>query len=78
MTSRSYWLDLFSGTTWKEFLDAGGKVSGFRESRRKTVQKMRGVTTCCVIFEIPMMLLSTRNYREMDLRNELRELENRN
>ena len=41
MPSRSYWLDLFSGSTWKEFLDAGGKVSGFRESRWKTVQKMK-------------------------------------
>jgi len=41
MTARSYWLDLFTWTTWKEFLDAGGKVSGYRESRWKTVQKMR-------------------------------------
>ena len=41
MTSRCYWLDLFTGTTWREFLDAGGKVSGFRESRWKTVQKMK-------------------------------------
>jgi hypothetical protein len=41
MSTRSYWLDLFTGTTWKEFLDAGGMVSGFRESRWKTVQKMK-------------------------------------
>jgi hypothetical protein len=38
---RTYWLDLFTGTTWKEFLDAGGTVSGFRESRWKTVQQIR-------------------------------------
>jgi len=41
MSTRSYWLDLFTGTTWKEFLDAGGMVSGFRDSRWKTVQKMK-------------------------------------
>ena len=41
MSNRSYWLDLFTGVTWKEFCDAGGKVSGFRESRWVTVQKMK-------------------------------------
>jgi len=41
MNPRSYWLDLFTWTTWKEFIDAGGKVSGFRESRWKTVQKLK-------------------------------------
>jgi hypothetical protein len=34
--ARIYWLDLFTGTTWKEFLAAGGEVSGFRERRWKT------------------------------------------
>ena len=38
---RSYWLDLFTGTTWEEFLEAGGNVSGFRESRWKTVSKIK-------------------------------------
>jgi predicted RNA-binding protein len=37
---RTYWLDLFTGTTWDEFLAAGGEVSGFRESRWKTVQRI--------------------------------------
>ena len=41
MSSRNYRLDLFTGTTWQEFLDAGGSVSGFRESRWSTVQKIR-------------------------------------
>ncbi len=41
MPSRNYWLDLFSGTTWQEFLAAGANVSGFRESRWKTVQKIK-------------------------------------
>ena len=30
MPSRNYWLNLFSGTTWQEFLDAKAEVSGFR------------------------------------------------
>ncbi len=34
----SYWLDLFTGTTWKEFRNAGALVSGFRKSRKKTIQ----------------------------------------
>jgi hypothetical protein len=38
---RNYWLDLFTGTTWKEFLAAGASVSGFRERRWKTVQRIR-------------------------------------
>jgi hypothetical protein len=37
----SYWFDLFTGTTWEEFLAAGGKVSGFRERRWKTVLQMK-------------------------------------
>jgi hypothetical protein len=31
---------LFTGTTWQEFLDAGATVSGFRERRWKTVQRI--------------------------------------
>jgi predicted RNA-binding protein len=38
---RSYWLDLFTGTTWDEFLAAGGEVSGFRERRWRAVQQMK-------------------------------------
>lgn len=41
MESETYWLDLFTGTTWQEFIDAGSEVSGFRESRWKTVQRIR-------------------------------------
>ena len=29
-----YWLDLFTGTTWQEFRQAGATVSGFSERRR--------------------------------------------
>lgn len=38
--ARSYWLDLFTGTTWEEFLAAGGTVSGYRETRWPVVQKI--------------------------------------
>lgn len=38
---RTYWLDLFTGTSWQEFLDAGGQVSGFSEGRWKRVQQMK-------------------------------------
>ena len=41
MGKPTYWLDLFTGTTWQEFLDAGGKVSGFRDRRWKTVQSIK-------------------------------------
>jgi len=41
MTNRNYWLDLFTGVTWQEFLAAGGDISGFRESRWSTVQKIK-------------------------------------
>jgi hypothetical protein len=38
---RRYWLDLFTGTTWNDFLDAGGVVSGFRETRWDTVRQLK-------------------------------------
>lgn len=41
MSNRTYWLDLFTWTTWQEFLDAGGQVSGFRDRRWNTVKQMR-------------------------------------
>ena len=37
----NYWLDLFTGTTWEEFRRAGSNVSGFRESRKKTINKVK-------------------------------------
>lgn len=41
MSKPNYWLDLFTGKTWNEFQKAGGKVSGFRESRWTTLQKIK-------------------------------------
>ena len=36
-----YWLNLFSPKTWEEFVESGSNLSGFRESRWKTVQKVK-------------------------------------
>jgi predicted RNA-binding protein len=41
VSTRTYWLDLFSPTTWWEFLEAGGTVSGFRESRWNIVRQIK-------------------------------------
>jgi hypothetical protein len=41
VSTRSYWLDLFTGTTWQEFLEGGAKISGFRESRWSMVQQIK-------------------------------------
>ena len=37
----TYWLDLFTVETWKEFLDHGGDVTGFSEKRWNIVQKIK-------------------------------------
>lgn len=37
----NYWLDLFSGTTWTEFRQAGASVSGFRDRMRKAAEKVK-------------------------------------
>ena len=31
---RKYWLDLFTGKTWEEFIKHGGAVSGFKMRMR--------------------------------------------
>jgi hypothetical protein len=36
----NYWLDLFTPKTWQEFLDSGAEITGFRETRWSTVQKI--------------------------------------
>jgi len=37
----NYWLDLFTGTTWREFRDAGATVSGFRAKQVKWAKRMK-------------------------------------
>jgi hypothetical protein len=36
-----YWLNLYTWKTWNEFLEAGGDVSGFKDSRWRSVQKIK-------------------------------------
>ena len=36
----TYWIDLFTGTTWRQFREAGAAVSGFRESKRSTLSRI--------------------------------------
>ncbi len=37
----TYWLDLFTGTTWNEFREAGARVSGFRQTMRRASGKVK-------------------------------------
>jgi hypothetical protein len=37
----NYWLDLFTGTTWREFREAGATVSGFRPKQAKTAKQIK-------------------------------------
>lgn len=41
MNSPRYWLNLFTGTTWDEFLKAGADISGFRKSRWTAVKRIK-------------------------------------
>ncbi len=53
MTERTYWLDLFSPTTWEEFQKAGSEVSGFREGRWTTVQQIKpGDVLLCYLTQV--------------------------
>ncbi len=66
MAGRSYWLDLFTAVTWQEFLEAGGKVSGFRESRWSTLQKVKpGDYFLCYVTGISNSRLSTAKDRPL-------------
>ena len=37
---RKYWLDLFTGKTWEEFLENGANVSGFKKRRGNIAKKI--------------------------------------
>lgn len=39
--SRQYWLDLFTGKTWEEFLANGANITGFRAHRRGVAKKIK-------------------------------------
>jgi hypothetical protein len=53
MTQPTYWLNLFSPTTWKEFEAVGGEITGFREGRWSTVQQVRpGDRLLCYLTQV--------------------------
>src|SRR6516225_1700607 len=37
----NYWLDLFTGTTWREFREAGANISGFRGRQAKIAKRVQ-------------------------------------
>ena len=37
----SYWLNLFTGATWREFQDAGSNITGFRKNRKAYVANIQ-------------------------------------
>lgn len=37
----NYWLDLFTGTSWREFQDAGATTSGFRAQKKVRVSRVK-------------------------------------
>jgi hypothetical protein len=57
VSSRAFWLDLFSPTTWQQFLDAGGKVSGFRRGRWSAVQQIKpGDYLLCYLTQVSRLV----------------------
>lgn len=38
--ARTHWIQVFSEDTWREFLEAGGAVTGFREKRWPVIQNI--------------------------------------
>lgn len=38
--SKKYWLSLFTGTTWEEFLKHDAKTMGFKETKKNSVSKI--------------------------------------
>lgn len=39
--NRDYWVVLFTGSTWQEFLTAGADIMGFRDTRWNYIQKIK-------------------------------------
>lgn len=57
MAERKYWLDLFTGKTWEEFLKNGAQISGFKEIQKSTAQKIKvGDLLICYITGISRII----------------------
>jgi hypothetical protein len=38
---RTYWVQVFTAKTWAQFIDRGGTITGFRETRWNHIQKVK-------------------------------------
>ena len=51
--TKSYWVQVFTENTWRVFLEKGGDVTGFSESRWSYIQQMRpGDTLLCYLSKV--------------------------
>jgi len=65
---RHYWLTVFSGATWQQFVQAGGNVTGYRERARRIAERiecgdyllcyLRGVSRFIGVLEAQSRLFS--------------------
>jgi hypothetical protein len=59
----NYWPDLFTGTTWDEFRQAGTRVSGFRATTRGVAQLVKpGDIPCSATLSGVMRWVSAAGY----------------
>jgi hypothetical protein len=57
MSSPTYWLNLFSGKTWSEFIEHGADVTGFRDTRSNQVRKIdTGDRLICYVTGISQLI----------------------
>jgi predicted RNA-binding protein len=73
MSSPQYWLNLFSGKTWGEFIDHGADVTGFRDTRANQVRKIEnGDRLICYVTGISriigMLEVTSEYYRDEEER----------
>lgn len=73
MSSPTYWLNLFSGKTWEEFIDHGADVTGFRDTRSTQVKKIdTGDRLICYVTGISrvigMLEVTSEYYRDEEER----------
>ena len=62
-TTDCYWVHVFSIETWREFLAAGAKVTGFRPKRWKIVSKIRpGDRLLCYVSKVGTLIAATGNH----------------
>lgn len=67
----TYWLDVFTGKSWEEFLAAGGRVSGFKELREPRAAKMKpGDILLCYVAGVSRWIAALRVTGPMFMSND--------